>query len=61
MSYTDGGTTESDEFTDYRDVSGVKFAFKRASSGGGRSTALELKSVEVDPQVDPKIFDKPAR
>jgi predicted Zn-dependent peptidase len=61
MSYSDGGNTESDEFSDYRDVSGIKFAFKRTSSGGGRSTALELKSVEVDPQVDPKIFDKPAK
>jgi predicted Zn-dependent peptidase len=61
MSYSDGGNTENDDFSDYRDVSGVKFAFKRSSSGGGRSTALELKSVEVDPQVDPKIFDKPAK
>lgn len=61
MSYSDGGNTESDVFADYRDVSGIKFAFKRTSGGGGRSTTLELKSVEVDPQVDPKIFDKPAK
>jgi hypothetical protein len=60
MSYTDGGTTETDDFSDYRDVGGVKFAFKRTSSGDGRSTALEIKNVELDPTVDPAIFNKPA-
>jgi zinc protease len=60
MSYTDGGTTETDDFSDYRDVGGVKFAYKRTSNGDGRSTALELKSVELDPTVDPGTFNKPA-
>jgi zinc protease len=60
MSYSDGGNTENDDFSDYRDVNGVKFAHKRSSNGGGRTTTLQLKSVEVDPQIDPKIFDKPA-
>jgi hypothetical protein len=60
MSYTDGGTTEIDDFSDYRDVSGVKFAYKRTSNGDGRSTALELKSVELDPTIDPAVFNKPA-
>jgi hypothetical protein len=61
MSYTDGGNTENDDFSDYRDVNGLKFAFKRSSSGGGRSTALELKGVEVDPKIEPTLFDKPAK
>jgi zinc protease len=60
MSYSDGGNTENDDFSDYRDVNGVKFAYKRSSNGGGRSTSLQLKTVEVDPSVDPKLFDKPA-
>jgi zinc protease len=60
MSYTDGGNTESDDFADYRDVGGVKFAHKRTSTGGGRSTTLQLKSVELDGKLDPKLFDKPA-
>jgi zinc protease len=60
MSYSDAGNTESDDFSDYRDVGGVKFAYKRTSTGGGRSTVLDLKTVEMDPQVDPQLFAKPA-
>jgi zinc protease len=60
MSYSDGGSTETDEFADYRDVGGLKFAYKRTSTGAGRSTALELKAVEVDPKVDPTVFARPA-
>jgi zinc protease len=60
MSYTDGGTTETDDFSDYRDVGGMKFAFKRSSSGDGRATALEIKNIEIDPTVDPALFNKPA-
>jgi predicted Zn-dependent peptidase len=60
MSYSDGGNAESDDFADYRDVGGVKFAYKRTSTGAGRSTALELKAVEVDPTIDPQVFAKPA-
>ncbi len=63
VSYTEGGNAESDDFSDYRDVSGIKIAFKRKSSGSGkgaRSTDLTVKSVELDPKVDAKIFEKPA-
>jgi zinc protease len=60
MSYTDGGATEIDDYSDYRDVGGVKFAFKRTSSGDGRATALEVKSIEIDPTIDPAVFNKPA-
>jgi predicted Zn-dependent peptidase len=60
MSYSDGGNTETDDFADYRAVSGVRFAHKRTSIGAGRSTALDVKTVEVDPKVDPAVFAKPA-
>jgi hypothetical protein len=60
MSYTDGGTVETDDFSDYRDVGGLKFAYKRVTNGQGRSTSLTLKNVEVDPAVDPSLFAKPA-
>ena len=63
VSYDEGGNSEIDDFTDYKDVSGVKVAFKRKSVGAGkegRSTDLVVKTVEIDPKVDPKIFDKPA-
>ena len=60
MTYTDGGTVETDDFSDYRDVGGIKFAHKRVTNGQGRSTTLTLKNVEVDPAVDPSVFTKPA-
>ena len=60
ISYADGGISNTDDFEDYRDVHGILIAHKRLSSGGGRSTTLELKSVELDPTIDPKLFDKPA-
>jgi len=61
MSYTDGGNTETDDFADYRDVSGIKVAHKRTTNGGGRSTTLDIKTVELDPKVSPNTFDKPAK
>jgi predicted Zn-dependent peptidase len=60
MSYTDGGNVENDDFADYRDVGGIKIAYKRTTTSVERSTALELKTVEIDPKVDPSIFAKPA-
>jgi predicted Zn-dependent peptidase len=61
MSYSDGGSIETDDFADYRDASGLKVAYKRTSSGSGRSTALELKTIELDPKIDPTVFAKPAK
>jgi hypothetical protein len=52
---------ETDDFSDYRDASGLKVAYKRATNGGGRATTLDIKSVEVDPKIEPTLFDKPAR
>ncbi|HET9623546.1 MAG TPA: insulinase family protein [Kofleriaceae bacterium] len=60
MSYKDDKTSESDDLTDYRDVGGLKLAYKRASSGTGRSTALDVKTIEVDPKIEPSLFAKPA-
>ncbi|HEU0035449.1 MAG TPA: insulinase family protein [Kofleriaceae bacterium] len=60
MAYSEGGQSETDDFSDYKDVKGIKIAHKRNSTGGGRATKLELKNVELDPKVDPKLFDKPA-
>jgi zinc protease len=60
ISYREGGSTEDNDFTDYRDVGGLKVAYRRITTGAGRSTTLELKAVEIDPKVDPAIFAKPA-
>ena len=60
MGYSDGGSIETDEFSDYRDQGGVRVAYKRTSTGTGRSTTLDLKSVELDPKLEASLFAKPA-
>jgi len=64
MSYTDVDAkkrkhTQTDDFADYRDVSGVKVAYKRKSATEGRLTQLELGKVELDTKVDDSVFAKP--
>jgi zinc protease len=60
LSYAEGKAAETDDFADYKDVKGLKVAHKRHSSGGQRTTKLDLKTVELDPTWDPKLFVKPA-
>ncbi|MBA2543968.1 MAG: insulinase family protein [Deltaproteobacteria bacterium] len=60
LSYAEGPVAESDDFSDYKDIKGIKVAHKRNSAGGARTTKLELKSVVFDPPWDPKLFVKPA-
>ena len=59
MRYTDHGQTVTDDFSDYRDASGLKVAYKRTSTNAGRVTALDLQKIELDPKVDTTIFAKP--
>jgi hypothetical protein len=59
MTYTDGGQSQTDDFGDYRDVSGIKIAFKRKSSTHDRVTELELGKVDIDPKLDASEFAKP--
>jgi zinc protease len=59
LTYSEGRVAQTDELSDYRDVGGLKIAHKRHSTGG-RETTIELRTVELDPKVDPKLFDKPA-
>jgi len=63
MTYSVGGNAETNDFSDYKVVGGIKIAHKRKSTGAGKGggvTDLELKSVEIDPKIDPTVFDKPA-
>ena len=63
MAYSEGGNSETDDFSDYKAVGGIKVAHKRKSVGtgaAGRTTELTLKTVEIDGTIDPKLFDKPA-
>ena len=62
MTYSVGGNAETNDFSDYKVVGGIKIAHKRKSTGAGKGggiTDLELKSVEIDPKIDPTAFDKP--
>ena len=60
MKYEVDGTEDVDNFSNFKEVGGIKVAHTRQSAGAGRGeTKLELESVEIDPKFDPKIFEKP--
>ena len=59
MTFLEGGTLQIDDFSEFKEVNGVKIAHRRHSHGGKRTTKLDLKSVELDPKYDPKVFDVP--
>ena len=60
MTYTSQGQSEVDDFSDYKDVTGVKVAFKRTSTTQGRLTTLSLDKVDLAAKIDPAVFKKPA-
>lgn len=60
MSYEISGELNVDDFTDYRDNSGIKVAHKRVSTAGGRVTSVELSKIVINPKIDSAIFKKPA-
>lgn len=49
-------------FNDYREVGGVKFAFKidTDSPGSNQSQQFSIEKIELDPQLDDARFTKPA-
>jgi zinc protease len=53
--------SQVEEFSDYKDVGGIKIAHKRKSTAQGRVTAVDIEKVEWDPQVDTTIFAKPPK
>jgi hypothetical protein len=61
VTFQDQGVAQTEEFSDYKDVGGIKVAHKRSSEGQGRVTQLEVSKVEWDPKIDPAIFKKPAK
>lgn len=60
MAYKDQGVGLVDDFSDYKDVKGIKVAYKRSSRGGSRSSTYEITKVEFDGKVDDSVFKKPA-
>jgi zinc protease len=48
-------------FSDWRPVEGLNLPFHRANKQNGEdSSTAQFSSVQLNPQVDPKIFEKPA-
>lgn len=51
---------ESD-LSDWRTVDGLTMPYKHANQQNGEQTSTaEFKKIEINPQIDPKLFDKPA-
>jgi photosynthetic reaction center cytochrome c subunit len=48
------------DFSDYRDVNGVKLAFKFESIWTDNRTMTELSSIQTNTQIDATIFNRPA-
>lgn len=59
LAYPEGGRVTLDSFSDYKDVSGVKIAHRRVSKSGDESADLTIEKVELDPKVDPAVFQRP--
>jgi hypothetical protein len=56
-----GSLTQSVDLSDWRDVQGIKLPFKRTISLNGEpSGSAEVQQVQLNPPVDPKLFEKPA-
>ena len=48
------------EFSDWRPSGGVNLAFKTVVKEGGKQTGSDqVKSYEINPKIDPNLFDKP--
>jgi hypothetical protein len=48
-------------FSDWKQVDGLNLPFHRDNKQGGQnSSTVQFTSIQLNPTVDPKIFDKPA-
>lgn len=57
-----GPTEQTIDFSDFKMVGNMNVAFKRAISAGGQPAAsATLLEYEVNPAIDPKMFERPAK
>lgn len=57
-----GPTVQTIDFTDFRAVGGMNVAFKRTITVGGQQMgSVTLLEYEINPVVDPKMFERPAK
>jgi zinc protease len=56
----EGPAEQALDYSDWRTVDGVAFAFKRSIKRNGEDTgAIELTDVKLNPEFDPKLFERP--
>jgi len=56
-----GPTEQVVDYSEWKDVEGISLPFKlKVSQGGKDAASQELKEVQINPAVDPKLFEKPA-
>jgi hypothetical protein len=55
-----GPAEQALDYSDWRMVDGIAFAFKRTIKRNGEDAgAIELTDVKLNPEFDPKLFEKP--
>jgi len=55
---TQGGNeiTSTTKFSDYRDVNGILFAFKREISSGPQNIVFNISSIKLNKEIDDSFF-----
>jgi len=61
LAYPESGRVTVDVLSDYKKVDGVDIAHKRISQSGDETAELQIEKVEIDPEIDATIFDKPTK
>jgi len=49
-----------EQFSDYRDVDGIQFAFEATQKVGPLSVERKVTDVKINPPIDPALFKRPA-
>lgn len=49
------------DFSDWKTVEGISFPFKQTGTlNGQKESSLEIQEIQINPEVEPKLFEKPA-
>ena len=55
-----GAPVVEEQFSDYRDVDGIQFAFQATQKVGPLSVERKVTDVKINPPLDPALFKRPA-
>ena len=55
-----GRPVVEEQFSDYRDVDGIQFAFQATQKVGPLSVERKVTDVKINPPIDPMLFKRPA-